>query len=315
MSIFLLVQSFISLPVLAEDINNSNPELYLLGKIVDSDTNIPIANVEILSSIEKILTDANGEFLIKIKKTDDISVKMKNYKGKTIKIDEIKGKIALEKINYLPIYPNGSISINYRNIGISEKFDKTALAGRYNDSFSLEANWKFLNSIVLGLNYENLSANQERNGEKQSFSFGNSIDLKGLYLFKILPEQLELNAGLIGNFEFNNVTQEKNILEFDYVDYSNQKLGIGLEVGLGARPIKFFPLSINAFANYLPLFVLQDEKGTLPSNINSLGYGITARYDIYKNFFIKARYIGKNNFKDKYNSNISGFSIGIGYGF
>jgi len=312
-SIFLLVQSSLSLPVFAEE-TNTPEELYLLGKVVDSETNKAINNVEISSSIEKLSTDKNGEFLIKIKKDGEITVKSKGYKEKNIKITDIKGKIILEKINFMPIYPSASIGLNYRYISLNETFNKTAVIGSYNDSFSLEGELKLFNSLILGLTYENNSANLERDKAIKSFSSGNLVDLKALYLFKILEDQLEANLGLIGRFEYNGVKQEKNIQIIDYVDYSNQKIGGGLEFGLGFRPVKTFPLSFNTFINYIPLFVSQDAKGTLPSNIDSLGYGLTARYDI-KNIFCEAKYLGRSNSKDKYNSNFSGFSIGIGYGF
>lgn len=325
--------SFFNCPAIAEnnsfeDLDSENNQpietkdigVYLLSRIVDSVKGEPLEKVEITVSGNKTFSDENGEFLIKVNPDDFITFKLNKYKETTLKVSSIKGKIKLDLIpDYLPIFPNLSGNINYRNIGFNESYSSINSSGRFNDSFGIDISGKIY-SVMLGAGYDSMGGilNRSQTQEKATISV-NNLYLRGGYAFTIIPDILEIAPFIKGKWVSNNITNtvinEDEPRDKDYLDFSNSKLGLGIEAEVAARPIRYNPLVLGGFVSYYPLVsVSQDIGGTLPSSLNGLDFGLYARYDIAK-IFIQAKYVSNSLFANNFSSNNSGLILGVGYGF
>lgn len=304
-----------------EPLETKNIGSYLLSKIVDANTGKPLEKVKVISSLSEVITDQKGEFFIHVSSIEDyILIKLDNYKETSIKVSSIKGKIKLELTpNYLPMFPNLSANINYNNLAFNESYNNFISKGRFNDSFGLDISGK-LSSFILELNYQNMGASLLRTENKDKSDLANSlINLKAGYVFSIIKDTVEIAPSIKGfwhNTSIANQTfNQDDPRDKDYLDYSNQKLGVGLDLNIASRPIKYMPLVLGGYASYYPLISLsQDQGGTLPTSLNGFDYGIYLRYDLL-GAFLQAKYSSKSYFQDTYNSSTSGFSIGAGYGF
>jgi len=295
--------------------------VYVLSRIVDVSTNNPVTGAEVTSSTNKVFSNDNGEFLLKVEPNGYIQVKKENYMELSIKVSDLKGKIKLSLIpKYLPIFPTISGSINYRNLGFSEKLNDISASGRFNDSFSIEAAGRIFNNIHLGADYENISGILNRSKISEKASLGNNlISLKAGYIFNIFQDMLDISAGLKGywnNIDISNpVVNEDVDRNPDFLDFGSQRIGAGLNLELGLRPIKYTPLVLQASASYYPLInVTQPQGGQIPAGLNQFDFGISARFDFY-GAFVQAKYLNKNIFQGNYSSNLAGVSVGLGYGF
>lgn len=300
---------------------NKDLGIYIISKVVDSKTNNPIANAKIISEFQTVNSDKNGEFFIKVSPNGYINLVSEGYKDYQIKISDLKGKIKLELVpNYLPLFPNNSISVSYRNMGFSESFGNIVSNGRINDSFSLDGSVRLLNNLLLGAGYENLSGiyNRSQTLEKSSFS-GHLGYLKANWIYSLLKDQIDLAFGVKTYYNTisitNTVTNFDEPRALDFLDYNNQRFAIGPDIEIATRPIKYIPFVLGASASYYPFItVSQDTNSPLPKNMNGFDYNIYARYDFMK-AFVKTQFSARNNFSDKYNSGNSGLSLTLGYSF
>jgi hypothetical protein len=295
--------------------------VFVLSRVVDASTGKPVENVEVSSSTNKIYTDPNGEFLLKVDPNGYILLRKENYKETMIKVADLKGKIKLDLVpKYLPVFPDIYGSINYRNLGFSEKFNDLSSSGRFNDSFSIEANARLMNNILVGLNYENISGilNRAAISEKANLA-NNLVSLRGAYIFNLLKDTLDLAAGIKGYWNgislSNQVFNDQADRDSDYLDFGNTRLGLGLDAELGGRPLRYTPLVFGVFATYYPLVsVSQPPGGQLPGNLNQFDFGVSGRFD-FAGAFVQARYLNRNLFAGSFSSSLNGFTIGLGYGF
>jgi hypothetical protein len=295
--------------------------VFVLSRIVDAVSGKPLEGAEISSSTNKAFTDENGEFLLKVDPQGYISVRKDNYQEVAIKVSDLHGKIKLALVpKYLPIFPGMSASINYRNLGLSEKFNDISSAGRFNDSFSIDASAKILKNILVGVSYENISGILNRGSINEKANMSNQfVSLKGNYIFEILKDNLEVAPGI--KAYWNNISLSDQVFndeadrDSDYLDYGSQRIGLGLDLEVGGRPVRYFPLVATVFATFYPLVnVSQPIGGTLPGNLNQLDLGVGVRYD-FAGAFVQAKYLNKSLFQGNFSSSLNGFTVGLGYGF
>lgn len=302
-------------------IENKNMGLYIVSKVVDAKTNKALTNVQVESSIDKVVTDQNGEFFLKANVNDSINIKYDGYKDISVKVSEIKGKFTMDLVpDYLSIFPYNQISLNYRNIGISEKLDSISISGRVNDSFSADASIRLFNNLLIGVGYENLSGiyNRSQTMEKSSFS-DNTAFLRANWIYQLFKDQLDISFGLKGYFKSISSTNievdQENPRDNDYLDFNNQHLTIGPEIEIASRPIKYIPFVVGAQLAYYPyIMVLQDPNALMPKNLGGFDYNVYARYDFMK-LYVQAKFAGRNSFQNTYNSSQSGLVLGLGYSF
>lgn len=302
-------------------IENKNMGLYIISKIVDAQTGKNLENVQIESKLEKTVSDKNGEFFIKTTINEYLTLKFPNYKETSIKVSDIRGKIKLELLpKYLPIFPNNQVSLSYRNLGFSESFKEISLAGKINDSFSVDASTRIFNNLYIGLGYESVSGiyNRAQTLEKASFS-DNGGYLRVNWIYEFLKDRVDFAFGLKGHFKsiasMNTQVNQEDPRDNDYLDFNNQRLAIGPEIEIGARPVRYLPLTVGAGIAYYPyIIVLQDPNALLPKNLSGFDYNIYARYD-FMNFYLKTKFFGTNSFQNDYNSSQMGVALSLGYGF
>lgn len=302
-------------------IENKDLGIFILSKVVDSNTNTPLENVKVVSDYQTINSDKNGEFFIKVSPNGYINLVYEGYKDYQIKVSDLKGKIKLETVpKYLPLFPNNSISVSYRNMGFNESFQNIVSSGRINDSFGVDGSLRLLNNLLLGAGYENLSGKYNRSQTQEQSSFnGNLGYLKADWILSLLKDQIDLAVGLKSYYNSisinNTVTNFDDPRPLDFLDYNNQRFAIGPNVEVVTRPIKYIPFVLGADASYYPfIMVSQDSASPIPKNMNGFDYSVYARFD-FMNVFAKAQFSGRNNFSDKYSSSNSGISLSLGYSF
>lgn len=304
----------ITVPVEAQDIG-----IYILSKVTDAKTGEPLENAQVSANGNNVNTDSNGEFFLKVNPSGNIVINKEKYQEAVIQVSALRGKIKLNQVpDYLPIFPNLSAGINYRNLGVVEKLDKVSATGRFNDSFSIDAQGKLLNSILVALTYENTPGIFNRQAIKEQIKFSNHlVSLKGAYIFNIFEDRLDISAGVKGYWNSIGLEFTPNQIERtkDYLDFGSQRLGIGAELELGGRPIRYTPFVLGgSFAYYPIISVTQPQGGTLPTTLNGVDYGVFGRYDLFGGY-VKLGFNGKYLFSGNYNYSLAGLTLGIGYGF
>ncbi|GIW22690.1 MAG: hypothetical protein KatS3mg068_1697 [Candidatus Sericytochromatia bacterium] len=284
--------------------------LYIYIKVID-ENNKPLSNVKVKSSNSETITDKNGEFILNVNENDTIFFYLDGYKEEYIKVSDIKGKIKLYKEpDILLIYPNFTFDVNYKNVYLNEKYQDILSQGNINNSFEITSSLKLFNNLLLNLSYDNLIGKIKKPEITNEFHSHN-VNFKANYIHKIIENRIELLFGI--NSFFNAININSNDSD-DYLDFNHSKLGIGLNLSSGIRPIKYFPLVINAFISYSPFVIVNDANNFLPNTLQSLDLGINSRYD-WNNIYLKLAYIYSNIYGNSFYSLQSIIKTGIGYAF
>lgn len=309
----------------SDEIEKKDLGIYILGKISDLETNSDLSDVQIISSLETIKTNEKGEFFIKVKEDDFLKINKATYKEQVIKISDLKGKIKLEKIPlYLPLVPNLFGGLKYSNQGFNESVKDLNVLGRFNDGLNINISGKVFNSFLLNLDYETFSAQIKRKSNTSDFveTSTKNISLSGGYLLNILEDRIDLSLSLktyLNNLSITNKStlKEEDINRFDdYLDYGYTRMSTGVDLSAFIRPIRYTPLTLQTSFSYYP-FIKIDQTNSetkLPENMNRYSVYIRGRYDLY-NFVLYGDINYDSYFSTGYNSSMTGFSTGFGYGF
>lgn len=284
--------------------------LYIYIKVVD-ENNKPLSKVNIKSSNNQTSTDKNGEFILNVNENEEIFLSLKGYKEEYIKVSDIKGKIKLYKEpDNLPIYPNLTFDVNYRNFSFYEKYQDILSQGNFNDSFEINSSFKVLDKFLLNLSYDSLTGKINKTDTSSDFHSHN-INFKANYIYNLIDNRLELLFGINSFFNARNINSSNSD---DYLDFNHSRLGLGLNISAGIRPIKYFPLVLNGFISYSPLVMINDTNKFLPDTLQSIDLGINSRYD-WNNIYLQISYIYSNTYNNLFNSSNNIIKTGIGYGF
>lgn len=329
-SLSILLSLSFSATVLADEkpdfnriLENKDLGTFVFGKLVDENTNLPLAKTTVISSLGSIESDENGEFFLAVKNDDYLLIKKVGYHEIESRISDLKGKIKLKKIkpNYLYLAPQ-YLSFNYKNIGFSDKFNELQLSGRFNDAFAINSGINYQN-ILLNMAYENntLVINRPKLGdyipeEKQNY-ISNVFSLDTGFLLNMIKDRLALYTNIKASFNsinttnFSKVYTERNP---DYLDEDQFRTSVGIGLSTYFRPIKYEPLVLNFNLSYYPFTNIQTDDEKFPKNLNYLDYSVGARYDI-SSFIFNLTLGGKNIFNQNYSSSTNVVSLGVGYAF
>jgi hypothetical protein len=308
-----------------DEIEKKDLGIYILGKVSDLETNLDLSNTQIKSSIENVQTNEKGEFFIRVKENDSLIINKETYKEQVIKISELKGKIKLEKIPlYLPLVPNLFGGIKYSNQGFYESLKDLTVSGRFNDGLNINVSGKVFNLFLFNLDYETFSSQIKRKLNTSDFveTSTKNISISGGYIFNLLEDRIDLALSLktyLNNLAITNKStlKEEDINRFDdYLDYGYTRMSTGLDVSAFLRPIRYTPITIQTSFSYYPFNKIDQTNAEtmLPENINKYSLYIRGRYDLY-NFVLYGDINYDSYFSTGYNSSITGFSTGFGYGF
>lgn len=307
-----------------DEIEKKDLGIYVLGRISDIENN-NLEDVEIKSSLEKVTTNKNGEYFIKVEGNDKLIINKKGYKELEIKITDLKSKIKLDKVPvYLPLIPNVFGGIKYSNQGFNESIKDIMVSGRFNDGLNINLSGKFFDSILLNLDYERYSAQIKRKNNEKDFvdTSTNNISLSGGYVLNLLEDRLDLSLSIktfFNNFAINNKStlKEEEINRFDdYLDYGYSRSGAGLDLSAFVRPVRYVPFTLQTSFSYYP-FIKVDQKDSetkLPDSMNRYSILLRGRYDLNK-FVLYGDLNYDSYFSTGYSSSMSGVSTGIGYAF
>lgn len=309
----------------SDEIEKKDLGIYILGKVSDLETNSDLSNTQITSSLETIQTNEKGEFFIKVKENDSLIINKANYKEQVIKISDLKGKIKLDKIPlYLPLVPNLFAGIKYSNQGFNESLKELNVSGRFNDGLNINISGKLFNSFLLNLDYETFSAQIKRKSNTSDFveTSTKNISLSGGYIFNLLEDRIDLSLSLktyLNNLAITNKStlKEEDINRFDdYLDYGYTRISTGVDLSAFIRPIRYTPFTIQTSFSYYP-FIKVDQTNSetkLPDNMSKYSVYVRGRYDLY-NFVLYGDLNYDSYSSTGYNSSLTGFSTGFGYGF
>jgi len=284
--------------------------LYIYIKVVD-ENNKPLSGVNVKASNNQTYTDKNGEFVLNVSENDEIFLSLDGYKEEYIKVSDIKSKIKLYKEpNILPIYPKLTFDLSYRNFYFYEKYQSILSQGSFNDSFEINSSLKILDKFLINLYYDNLTGKIKKPEILNDFHSHN-INFKANYIYNIVNNRLELMFGINSFFNMRNINSSNSD---DYLDFNHSRLGLGFIINSGFRPVRYFPLVLNASISYFPLILVNDTNKFLPETLQSIDFGINSRYD-WNNIYLQISYIYSMTYNSSFNSSSNIIKSGIGYAF